>query len=130
MPVVEFTAVKKIPDVITEHELQLAFNEGKKGYHDGKRRGYNPYVDIGHDDLATAWWDGWDSAKRYNYMRNARRIFYTPIRYAYHIWGLISDAMERYNHRNDPPLPPLPCPICGKPGHKAKYCPNTRDLGF
>jgi magnesium chelatase family protein len=33
-------------------------------------------------------------------------------------------------HRNDPPLPPVPCQICGKLDHKTKYCPNAKEMGF
>ena len=29
---------------------------------------------------------------------------------------------------NDLPLPPVPCQICGKPGHKERYCPNAKGL--
>jgi hypothetical protein len=38
--------------------------------------------------------------------------------------------VDDYRHRNDPPLPPVPCQICGKPGYKERYCPNALELGF
>jgi hypothetical protein len=38
--------------------------------------------------------------------------------------------IEDYKHRKDPPLPPMPCQICGKPGHKERYCPNAKALGY
>ena len=31
-------------------------------------------------------------------------------------------------HRNDIPLLPVSCQICGKPGHKERYCPNAREF--
>jgi len=55
--------MKKIPKVITRFEIMLVFNEGKRAYSDSKRRGYNPYADLGHDELSAAWWDGWDNAQ-------------------------------------------------------------------
>ena len=41
----------------------LVLGEGKLAYYDGKRPGYNPYADLGHEELAAAWWDGWASAR-------------------------------------------------------------------
>lgn len=55
--------MKKIPPVITKYELMNAYSEGKRAYYEGKRRGYNPYADIGHEQLATAWSSGWDAAQ-------------------------------------------------------------------
>jgi hypothetical protein len=55
--------VKKIPKLITKYEIMQAYSEGKRGYFDGKRRGYNPYADIEHEELAAAWWRGWDYAQ-------------------------------------------------------------------
>jgi hypothetical protein len=119
----------KIPQEATQHELQLAFGEGQQSYHDGRRRSYNPYIGK-TEELADAWWEGWDTAKASSNKRAVRRILYIPARVAYHVWAEISDVVQRYRHRNDPPLPPAPCPLCGKPGHKAKYCPNAKDLGL
>lgn len=55
--------MKKIPQFISRLELMQAFSEGKRAYYDGKRRGYNPYVDIGHEQLASTWFSGWDAAQ-------------------------------------------------------------------
>ena len=60
-----------------------------------------------------------------------RRLLYIPILLSYkYIYAPVADVIERYKHRNDPPLPPVPCQICGKIGHKEWYCPNARTLGF
>jgi hypothetical protein len=37
---------------------------------------------------------------------------------------------QDYQKRNDPALPPVPYQICGKTGHREKYCPNAREMGF
>ncbi|HJS17163.1 MAG TPA: hypothetical protein VJ785_00330 [Anaerolineales bacterium] len=54
--------MKKIPQVITQYEIMLVFLEGKTAFAEGRRRGYCPYADIDHDDLAGSWWSGWDKA--------------------------------------------------------------------
>lgn len=60
-----------------------------------------------------------------------RRLLYFPILLVYrYIYAPVADLVDRYKHRNDPPLPPVPCQICGKPGHKERYCPSARMLGF
>lgn len=41
----------------------------------------------------------------------------------------IASKWDDYIHRNDPPLPPIPCQFCGK-NHQEKYCPNAKSLGF
>jgi hypothetical protein len=64
-------------------------------------------------------------------MLTIRRVTYFVVFLAYHyVYAPIMDTIERYQHRNDPPLPPVPCQICGKPGHREKYCPNAKGLGF
>ena len=55
--------MKKIPKVITRYDLMNAYSEGKRAYYDGKRRGYNPFADMYHEQLAAAWWSGWDDAQ-------------------------------------------------------------------
>jgi hypothetical protein len=55
--------MKKIPKVITQYEIMLVFVEGKTAFAEGRRRGYNPYADIGYDDLAGSWFSGWDAAQ-------------------------------------------------------------------
>lgn len=55
--------MKKIPKLITRLELLQAYSEGKQGYYDGKRRGYNPYADLSYEELAAACWVGWDAAR-------------------------------------------------------------------
>ena len=37
---------------------------------------------------------------------------------------------DDYRHRNNPPLPPDPCQICGKLGHKTISCPNASKLDY
>ncbi len=39
-------------------------------------------------------------------------------------------ACREYKHRNDPPLFPVPCQICGKPEYKEAYCPSAKTMGF
>lgn len=46
------------------------------------------------------------------------------------IYAPLVSFVEEYKHRNDPPLPAVPCQICGKPGHKEGYCPNAKALGY
>jgi len=46
------------------------------------------------------------------------------------VYAPLMSMIEDYKHRNDPPLPPMPCQICGKPGHKERYCPNAKALGY
>jgi hypothetical protein len=49
----------------------------------------------------------------------------------YHwVYAPLIDWWEDYQHRNDPPVPAVPCQICGRPGHKEDYCPNAQGLGY
>jgi hypothetical protein len=48
----------------------------------------------------------------------------------YRIYTEIATTLDDFKRRNDPPLPPVPCQICGKPGHIEKYCPNAKALGY
>ncbi|MBI5964069.1 MAG: hypothetical protein HY863_11380 [Chloroflexi bacterium] len=38
--------------------------------------------------------------------------------------------MENFNPKWREPLPPIPCQVCGKPGHTSKTCPNAKEMGF
>ena len=58
------------------------------------------------------------------------RVFYIPVRIVYHSYALIADAVDRYKPSNDPPLPAVPCQICGQLRHREKYCPNAKGLGY
>ena len=54
-----------------------------------------------------------------------------PAYWLYRQWAnLYSTYMENFNPKWREPLPPIPCQICGKPGHNTKYCPNARKMGF
>jgi hypothetical protein len=55
--------MKNLPDKITRSEIMVAYAEGKKVYYDGKRRGYNPFADLAHEELTAAWFSGWDDAQ-------------------------------------------------------------------
>jgi hypothetical protein len=58
-----------------------------------------------------------------------RQLLYLSIRLFYHwICAPIMSAIDDYKHRNDLPRPPVPCQICGKLGHKERYCPNAKGL--
>jgi hypothetical protein len=46
------------------------------------------------------------------------------------VYAPLMSMIEDHKHRNDPPLPPMPCQICGKPGHKERYCPNAKALDY
>jgi hypothetical protein len=35
-----------------------------------------------------------------------------------------------FKHRHDPPLPTVPCQICGGPGHLEAYSSNAKSFGF
>lgn len=41
---------------------QLVYAEGKLAFADGMRRRSNPYRNI-HIELASSWWQGWDTAE-------------------------------------------------------------------
>lgn len=60
------------------------------------------------------------------------RHAYDPVAYFFyrHFYAPIGSALDDYRHRNDPPLPPVPCQLCGRPGHKEAFCPNAKVLGF
>ncbi|MCL4273258.1 MAG: hypothetical protein KJZ77_05245 [Anaerolineales bacterium] len=54
-----------------------------------------------------------------------------PRYWLYHHWAaLYSTFMENFNLKWREPLPPIPCEICGETGHKTKYCPNAKKMGF
>lgn len=64
-------------------------------------------------------------------MPSIRRLLSLPLRLVYRwIYTPIMGAINDYKHRNDPPLRPVPCQVCGKPGHGKKYCPTARELGY
>jgi len=46
------------------------------------------------------------------------------------IYAPLASCLDDYKHRNDPPLPPIPCQLCGQTGHKEKFCPNAKRLGY
>ena len=49
-------------------------------------------------------------------MPSIRHMLYLPLRLFYRwIYAPIMGAIDDYKHRNDPPLP---CQLCGKPGHR------------
>ena len=54
--------MKKITKVITRVELSYAYEEGKQAFDEKRRRGYNPYAST-KQELAMAWWHGWDTAQ-------------------------------------------------------------------
>jgi hypothetical protein len=53
--------MKKSTKVITRLELSHAYAEGKEAFEEKRRRGYNPYAST-KQELAMAWWHGWDTA--------------------------------------------------------------------
>jgi hypothetical protein len=60
-----------------------------------------------------------------------RILLYLPLQLFYlRIYAPIMGVVNDYKHRNDPPLPPVPCQICGKPGHRERDCPRARELGY
>jgi hypothetical protein len=62
-------------------------------------------------------------------MTFVRRLLYLRLRLFYRwIYAPIMGAIDDYKHRNELPLPPVPCQICGKPGHREQYCPNANGL--
>lgn len=44
-------------------EIQLAYNEGRRAYSQGKPREGNIYDPKDNKNLALAWWLGWDRAQ-------------------------------------------------------------------
>jgi hypothetical protein len=61
-------------------------------------------------------------------MKFIRRWLFLPwYRYVY---APIADLVHNYQHRHDPEPPPMVCQLCGKPGHKERYCPYARELGY
>ncbi len=54
--------MRKIPKVLTRHELSIVHDEGKKAFEETRRRGHNPYVST-NQELAMEWWHGWDTAE-------------------------------------------------------------------
>jgi hypothetical protein len=46
------------------------------------------------------------------------------------IYAPLASRWDDFVHRNDAPLPAIPCQFCGKTDHKEKYCPDARTLGF
>ena len=53
--------MRKIHKVLTQRELSIVYDEGKKAFEESRRRGYNPYVST-NQELAMEWWHGWDTA--------------------------------------------------------------------
>jgi hypothetical protein len=54
--------MKKRPHLISQLELTHAYEEGKQAFGKNMRRGQNPYVST-KQELAMAWWHGWDTAE-------------------------------------------------------------------
>lgn len=54
--------MKKRPKVISRLELSHAYDEGKHAFEENMRRGHNPHVST-KQELAMAWWHGWDTAE-------------------------------------------------------------------
>jgi hypothetical protein len=50
-------------------------------------------------------------------------------RWLYHLYGEIASRLDDWRHRYDPPLPPVPCQLCGGAHHEA-HCPEAKRLGF
>jgi hypothetical protein len=50
--------MKKIPKVITQDDLRIAFQEGSKAYCEGLQSWSNPYKRE-NEELIQAWLDGW-----------------------------------------------------------------------
>jgi hypothetical protein len=48
---------------------------------------------------------------------------------SFYLFPVVS-LSDDFKYRNSPPLPPMPCQVCGQPGDKEKYCPDVRELGF
>jgi hypothetical protein len=59
-------------------------------------------------------------------MKLVRYWLYRP--FYWYVYAPIFDLIDAYKHRNDSPPPPVVCQICGKPGHKERYCPNAKVL--
>jgi hypothetical protein len=53
--------MKKTTKGITRLELSHAYEEGKDAFEGKRRRAYNPYAST-KQELAMAWWHGWDTA--------------------------------------------------------------------
>lgn len=64
------TLMKKIPKVITKYHLWLAYQEGMTAFTEGAMRGWNPYKE-NNQELASAWWEGWDAVQKENQGNNA-----------------------------------------------------------
>jgi hypothetical protein len=60
-------------------------------------------------------------------MKLIRRWLLLPL-YRY-VYVPFADMLYRLAHRSDPPLPPVPCQICGG-NHRERYCPKAREFGF
>ncbi len=54
--------MKKPHKMITRVELSHAYGEGRLAFDEKRRRGYNPYAST-KQELAMAWWHGWDTAQ-------------------------------------------------------------------
>lgn len=70
----------------------------------------------------------WD--RRYN-SAMFRRLLQLPALVAYrYLYAPLMTWLDDFKHRHDPPLPPVPCQLCGKPGHRERYCPNAHGMGL
>jgi hypothetical protein len=58
-----------------------------------------------------------------------RALYYALARWTYHIYAELFMRIWDLRYRNDAPLPPIPCQICGG-AHHERYCPNAKRLGF
>jgi hypothetical protein len=54
--------MKKLHKMISQVELSHAYGEGRLAFDEKRRRGYNPYAST-KQELAMAWWHGWDTAQ-------------------------------------------------------------------
>jgi hypothetical protein len=68
--------MKKMTKFITRLELSHAYGEGKLAFEEKRRRGYNPYVST-KQELAMAWWHGWDTALEESNYRPVDKIAQT-----------------------------------------------------
>jgi len=48
---------------------------------------------------------------------------------AYRLYAEFMSRIDDFKHAGES-LPPVPCQLCGKPGHKERYCPHAYDLGY
>jgi len=64
--------MKKHPRPINRLEVSHAYDEGKQAFDERKGRGDNPYAST-KQELAMAWWHGWDTAEEESQHRPSGR---------------------------------------------------------